>query len=220
MNIKLIYLHGFTSGSLSNKGCFFRDKIHAELGYELILPDLNLPTFETLTLSAQIEFVESILDDNTVLLGSSLGAFLAVILAEKFPEKIKRLILLAPAFEFVSRREQILGEVFLESWKLNGFIPVEHYYYGEKRNLHFNILADGKQYEKASYAFKQACLAIHGTKDTEVDYRLTTKYLKKKSNVDVHYVDDDHALINTLEFSWTIIKPFLLTELEKRNHLS
>jgi hypothetical protein len=207
-------LHGFTSGSLSNKGLYFRDKIQAELGQKLHLPDLNLPTFETLTLSAQIEFVESLLDKETILMGSSLGAFLAVLLAERFPQIVKRLVLLAPAFEFVSRRKLALGSAFLEAWKANKTIPVQHYYYGEERQLHYSILTDGIKYEKEHYTIQQPCLTIHGTLDREVDYTLTTKYLAEKSNVDIHFVNDDHALINTLEYSWSQIKPFLLTKLD------
>jgi hypothetical protein len=214
MNTKLIYLHGFASGALSTKGVFFRDKIKSEFNLDLELPDLNLPSFETLRLTAQIEYVENMLSSNTILIGSSLGGFLAAILAEKYPEKISALILLAPAFEFVSRRKAALGTDFIHEWKRKGSINVDHYYTGKKRALHYGVLEDAAPFEKKNYNISQAILAIHGKNDESVDFELSPKYLGEKSNAEIHLVNDDHGLINTLDFTWSKARPFLANAIQ------
>ena len=56
----LVYLHGFSSGPGGNKGRFARLWAEAR-GIPCHAPDLNLPTFETLTLSAQVAAVEGLL---------------------------------------------------------------------------------------------------------------------------------------------------------------
>lgn len=212
MNTNIIYLHGFASGALSTKGVFFRDRIASQFGLETKLPDLNVPSFEKLRLSAQVELIEPMLTENTVLIGSSLGGLAAVILAEKHPKLVSKLILLAPAFNFVSRRKAALGADFLREWEKRGSVEVDHYYYGEKRPLHIGILADALPYEKENYNVTQPILAIHGKQDEVVDFRLTEKYLGGKSNAEIHLVDDDHGLVNTLEFTWSKAQPFLAND--------
>lgn len=209
MNTKIIYLHGFTSGAKSNKGVFFQEKIRAEFGIEVLLPDLNLPSFEKLRLSAQIEHVESLLTEKTILIGSSLGGLIAAILAEKHPNQVSHIVTLAAAFNFVSRREADLGSEFLAHWKKSGSIEVDHYYYNEKRQLHFGILDDGRPYEKEKFTITQPILCIHGKNDESVDFKLSEKYLGSQSNVEMYLVNDDHALMETREFSWQKVRAFL-----------
>ena len=52
----LVYLHGFSSGPGGNKGRFARQWAEAR-GIAYHAPDLNLPSFETLTLTAQVAAV-------------------------------------------------------------------------------------------------------------------------------------------------------------------
>jgi len=55
-----IYLHGLASSPLSRKGQVLGERL-APMGVEIIAPDLNVPKFEELTLTAQVELVESLL---------------------------------------------------------------------------------------------------------------------------------------------------------------
>ena len=101
----LVYLHGFTSVPGGNKGSFAR-RWAEERGVPFHAPDLNLPTFEALTLSAQVEAVEAILrglSEPPVLIGSSLGGFIATAVAHR-GAPIRSMILLAPAIHFARRR--------------------------------------------------------------------------------------------------------------------
>ncbi len=98
----VIYLHGFASGPGSTKAQYFKTKFE-QSGADVFLPDLNVPSFEQMTLSAQIETVKYVAgeiaqDREIILKGSSLGGLLATIASEKLsPVPDHKLILLAPA---------------------------------------------------------------------------------------------------------------------------
>ena len=67
-----VYLHGFASSPGANKARMFAQRL-APLGVTLHAPDLNVPTFETTTLTAQAEFDGyELQDDSTVPLGITL----------------------------------------------------------------------------------------------------------------------------------------------------
>ena len=92
-NTNFVLLHGYTGDS---KGNFFpeiRNKIE-EKGFKVQCPDL--PNTESPTVSEQVDFVleNCDFDENTILLGHSLGTVVAMKVAEK--KKLKKLILVAP----------------------------------------------------------------------------------------------------------------------------
>ena len=78
-------------------------------------------------------------------MGSSLGGYLAALLAARHPE-IARLILLAPAFNLYERWTSQMTTEQLEEWERNGEIPVFHYGAGREMPIGYQFLADAKQY--------------------------------------------------------------------------
>jgi uncharacterized protein len=97
-----IYLHGFASSPNSAKAKYFYSAF-AELGINLKIPDLNGGNFSQLTITRQIEQVLAQFPPfptPVTLIGSSLGGFTAALIAEKSLQ-VQRLVLLAPAFEFL-----------------------------------------------------------------------------------------------------------------------
>jgi uncharacterized protein len=78
----VIYLHGFASSPASKKATLFRTPMEAH-GVRYLVPDLNVPDFEHLTLTAMLERVaetiRDIPDDGPLyLVGSSMGALVAL----------------------------------------------------------------------------------------------------------------------------------------------
>src|SRR5688572_7467401 len=97
-----IYLHGFASSPRSAKAQDLRDRFQS-LGIELTIPDLNHPDFTHLTLTRQLEQVVALLPADATpvtLIGSSFGGLTAAWAAQTHPQ-IQRLVLLAPAFQFL-----------------------------------------------------------------------------------------------------------------------
>ena len=84
----MVYLHGFASGPGSTKARFFHARF-AELGVALDVPDLA-PDFTHTTMSGQLAAVDGILARGpAVLLGSSLGGYLAALAAARHPDRVR-----------------------------------------------------------------------------------------------------------------------------------
>ena len=85
--MEIVYLHGFASGPGSQKGT-----------YRVLLPDLNGGDFGHTTISQQLDIVDSIvqtLAGPVMLIGSSLGGFLAALYAEH-STKVTAMVMMCP----------------------------------------------------------------------------------------------------------------------------
>src|SRR5258708_31004006 len=101
--MRVVYLHGFASSPQSTKAKFFARKFaQANIAFEA--PAVDAGSFESLTISGQLEVVakaaqaKAVADaEPLVLMGSSLGGYLAALYAADHPKLVDRLILMAPA---------------------------------------------------------------------------------------------------------------------------
>ncbi len=165
--MRFLYLHGFASSPASRKARLFAESLRLE---NIHLDALDLaPDFTRLTITGQLEVIEKAAQgDSVVLIGSSLGGYLAAIYAEKHPE-VSRLLLLAPAFDFLALWTGELGPEKLREWRKNGAIPVFHYGVGREVPLGYQMMEDAEQYRPFPN-FHQPCLILHGLRDTVVPY--------------------------------------------------
>ena len=86
-----------------------------------------------MTITSQLAIVEPLLENGpTVLLGSSLGGYLATLLAERHPEQVAGLVLFAPAFGFARRWETRLGPAAMARWRSERALQVYHYGVGPR----------------------------------------------------------------------------------------
>jgi len=204
---RIVYLHGFASGPGSKKARYFAGRL-AECGVTLEVPDLAAEDFENLTVTAQLKVVERVCGKEPVyLMGSSLGGYLAALHAARHPE-VERLVLLAPAFSFVTRWPQSLGEERFEAWKNSGFLAVRHYGEGKDRQVSFRLIEDGRFYEDYPKFFQPA-LIFHGKNDSVVPPGFSITFSQQHPNTKLHLMDSDHELLNVQDAMWDEIKPFL-----------
>ncbi|MGA7414496.1 MAG: YqiA/YcfP family alpha/beta fold hydrolase, partial [Bryobacteraceae bacterium] len=114
--MRVIYLHGFASSPSSRKARFFKEKFEA-MGIPFCAPALDQGDFRSLTVTRQLAVAEALLPaEGALVIGSSLGGYLAALLAEQHPE-IARLVLMAPAFNLYQRwTSQMTGQQ-LEEWQ-------------------------------------------------------------------------------------------------------
>ena len=77
----VLYLHGFASSAASTKAAYFKARF-AEHGIAMRTPDFNQPEFSTLTVTRMVDQVlaeiEALPPGPVVLIGSSMGAFVAL----------------------------------------------------------------------------------------------------------------------------------------------
>ena len=131
----IIYMHGFASGPSSTKAIYFADKFK-ELGIEMIVPDLNEPSFLTMTLTRQLVTVNSLIEKTDpatpiILIGSSMGGLIAT-LASIGRSQIVALILMAPGFGIEKRWTRLVSDEGRINWEKNGVLDV--YQYASKSN--------------------------------------------------------------------------------------
>jgi pimeloyl-ACP methyl ester carboxylesterase len=202
-----IYLHGFASSPASSKAAFLARRF-AEAGVTLHTPDLNLPDFSTLTVSRMLEQTDALLaklDGPVLLIGSSLGAFVAIQAALRHPDRVAHLILLAPALEFGAAP----GPGTLEDWRTSGRLNVFHYAYGRMMPVHYELYADARRYDASRAELPMPILVFQGLRDDVVDAAAVQAWARTRPNVTLHLLDDGHQLAASLERIWDTARDWM-----------
>jgi len=207
----IIYLHGFASSSHSGKATYLGDRLRA-CGADVVTPDLNQPDFSTLTITRMLEQVEAILDraaGPVTIFGSSLGGYVAVNAAAKWPERIGRLVLLAPALDFSDEGLGAPGGASLSDWKRDGQIQVFHFGYGRMMPIHYQLYEDARRYDAMHATVGMPILIFQGTRDTAVNPGTVQRWAAGRPNVTLRLLDDDHQLAASLGDIWQEAARFL-----------
>jgi hypothetical protein len=213
----ILYLHGFASSARSSKAAFFASKLEA-IGLEFQIPDFNEPEFSTLTVTRMIGQVLARIDarprEPIALIGSSLGGFVAVQTAMQRPERIDRMVLLAPALDFNGNRLRDLGDRGVEEWERTDCLNVFHYGFGRTMPLHYALYADAGQYNCENGALSIPIQIFQGRRDTAVDPQSVERWAAARPNVELHLLDDDHQLAASLDYIWSKAGRFLTEGVE------
>lgn len=204
-----IYLHGFASSPQSAKARYLCDRF-SQLQVPLKIPDLNQGDFSHLTLTRQLKQVESEFPPPpapVTLIGSSLGGWTAAFLGER-QLQCQRLILLAPAFQFLSHWLVQLGDEQVQRWQKAGYLSV--YHYGEKRSLplSYQFIADAAQYREDELQRPIPTLIVHGRYDEVIPIAASKNYAAGRPWVQLIELESDHSLGNVFPEIWAAIQEF------------
>jgi len=224
-NQNYIYLHGFASSPQGNKAVYLR-QCFQDVETKLISPDLNQGDFFRLTLTRQLNLLEteylsvsarSQLHQQPVknisnftgitLIGSSFGGLTAAILAQRNLQ-IKRLVLLAPAFQFHVHLSQLLGAEKMQQWQADGSLAFPHY--GENRDLplNYNFWLDLLQYQDEPFSRKIPTLILHGIHDDVIPIQSSREFASQRPWVELRELESDHGLGNVVAEIWQEIQGF------------
>lgn len=203
-----IYLHGFASSPNSTKARYILERF-AQNKIKLEIPDLNCDDFYHLTITRQLEQVGLLLEDknDVTIIGSSLGGLTAAYIAEKFLQ-VKRLVLLAPAFNFLSHWLPTLTPEVIQRWQQEGHLII--YHYGEKRELplSYDFVVDANQYQERFLQRPIPTLIFHGQYDEVIPIEASRDFAQKRSWVKLIELNDNHALGNAMTEMWQVIEDF------------
>lgn len=202
----VIYLHGFASSSHSGKAVYLGQRLR-ERGVEYEAPDLNLPDFSTLTITRMLEQTRALMarsPEPVTLIGSSLGAFVAVNAAALWPERVARLVLLAPALDL-----RDLGGPALEKWKRDGRMTIFHFGYGRIMNVHYELYEDARRYNAFEAEVRMPTQVFQGRRDALVNPATVQAWADRRPNVELHMLDDEHQLAKSLSYIWAELDRFL-----------
>ncbi len=156
----LIYIHGFKSSPQSQKACELAEHIHKhQLDLELLTPALpNYPGESYRQLEALLK--AQLRDRQVGLVGSSLGGFMATVLAEKF---YLRAALVNPAVRPYLLIEEALGEH-------------ENPYTGEQFFLHQGHVDELRALEQYQLHYPQNLYVMLQAGDETLNYRHAVDY--------------------------------------------
>jgi len=209
----VVYLHGFASSPASSKAQRFERELTTR-GVTFACPDLNHPTFETLTVSRMLDdtarAIEAAESGPVALVGSSLGGFLAVHAAQRDQTGlVDRLVLLAPAFDFGGNRLRQLGDHGIEEWRRTGRLEVFHYADNRPRWVHYGLYEDAAQYDAFALPPGPPALIYQGRLDDTVLPDTVIRWASTRPTVDLHLVDDGHQLTDSMDEIWSGSRTFL-----------
>ena len=107
----LLYLHGLASSPRGRKREILEKRFGPE-GWKIVAPDLNVPSFRELSFVEMVRTARSAQREArpAVVVGSSLGALVALSLAESLGSGGPPLVLVAPALGFGERWKSRLAE--------------------------------------------------------------------------------------------------------------
>jgi pimeloyl-ACP methyl ester carboxylesterase len=204
----ILYLHGFASGPRSKKGVEFEAHF-ARKGIAVSRLDLRVPSFEHLRLSTMIETVRAAIDHagtgRVVLIGSSLGGLTAARVAER-DDRVKAVVLLAPAFQLAERWRESLGTTAWEDWRTTGWREVDDYTTGGKSRVDFGFVEDVERTDVGYPKVDVPALVMHGIDDPVVPVERSRTFAAGRPNVRLVELSDGHELVASL--------PRLLAETE------
>ena len=197
----VFYLHGFASSPASTKAARFAERLRAR-GLTVHCPDLNEPDFSTLTVTRMLEQVDRAIEAlppaPVMLVGSSLGAFVAVhAMARRRNDArwpVSRMVLLAPALDFGGNRMRDLGPEGIARWRETDRLDVFHYAYERTVPLGYALYEDAGRYDALSVPIEVPVLAFQGRHDTVVDPAMVERWARGQDLVTLRLVDDDHQL--------------------------
>lgn len=212
----ILYLHGFASGPNSTKGSFFANQFQ-QIGVDVVQPDLNEGDFTGLTITRQLKLVDRVAREigPQMVMGSSLGGYLAALYGALYPKEAPVLVLMAPAFGFPRRWTERLGEEAMLAWREKGTMPTYHYGEGGMREIGHGLYQDALWHDEFP-SVSQPTLVFHGKYDEQVSAELSVQFATGKSNVELELLDSDHGLTDRLEAMWARVSRFYL-ETETQN---
>ncbi|MBU6228205.1 MAG: alpha/beta fold hydrolase [Cyanobacteria bacterium REEB459] len=208
-----LYLHGFASGPNSQKARRMALRFQRQ-GLDLEIPDLNQGDFCHLTLSRQLDQVKQHIlarSEPVVMIGSSLGGLTAA-WATQHPQlqgRIRQLVLLAPAFDFLPQWLPRLDPAQIDHWRASGYLGVYHYQARQTLPLHYDFWLDAATYCDRQLRVPVPTLILHGLKDEVIAIETSRAYAASRPWVSLIELDDDHSLLATEALIWSHIWTFL-----------
>ena len=211
-----VFLHGFTKDSDVGGGGQIAKYVASLFHVPVEQPNLNQPSFNEFSVSNAIRVINKLFDEKQKehreqvqmnLIGASMGGYIAARYAELYPDRVKKLFLLCPAFGLAARWREFLSDDELEKWKSSG----SHSYDG--RQLHYSFLDDLTQNHPAYPQILCPTSIVHGKLDELIPIAASQQFIKEQKNKELIHlveVDDDHHLSKSLFQIIPIVSQFLL----------
>jgi len=156
-----------------------------------------------------LDVVAPLLGPETVLIGSSLGGYLAALAAARAPGRVRALVLFAPAFGFAGRWEARLGPDAVVEWRARGTMPVMHYGTGREEPLAFDLIADARTHPSEPDPPCPALVFAGRHDDTVPLDGIAAFAARRPAARELVVLDTGHEMTDVLEPLWERTVAFL-----------
>ncbi len=206
----LLYLHGFASGPSSHKARVLSERFRAA-GVRVEVPDLTPGEdgFERSSPSSMLAVAEGLLSAAPpphAIIGSSLGGYLAAVIASRNPA-VERLVLLAPAFRLFERWGARLTEAQKADWRAHG-LETLHFASNRRRRIGWRFFEDAARYP-AFPEVRVPALCLAGTRDDTVPFEDVEAFVARTPTARLVALDDGHELAASLDRIFEEARAFL-----------
>ena len=75
--------------------------------------------------------------------------------------------------------------------------------------IHYELYEDARRYDAMGANVTMPILVFQGRRDTTVDPATVEAWSRRRPNVDLHMLDDDHQLTASLSYIWETLAAFL-----------
>jgi abhydrolase domain-containing protein 10 len=218
----LVFVPGFRSVCAGTKATWFEERaVAAGLTYarfDFRGMGESDGVFEETTIGREVEDLSLVLDRlggaAVYLIGSSLGAMVSVLTAQRRPSQVRGLVLIAPAFDFFDRRRDYLGSDGLDEWRERGMVEAIDQYTGEPYRLRYDLIADGVARQQAVWDHGAPCPVriFHGMEDEAVPVTAAERFLREAPCPDCRLTTidgGDHRLLDHLPTIWAGVEELL-----------
>ena len=205
----ILYLHGFASGPGSAKGTALAKRFEA-LGVPFERADLTPGEdgFERSTPLTMLAEAERLVARHRprVLMGSSLGGYLAALLAAR-DASVAKLVLLAPAFRLFERWRERISPDEERRWRSGG-LWVHHHAAGRQRLLGWAFMeAAATLPAYPEVPVPSLCLA--GRRDELVPLADVEEFVARTPNARLVVLEDGHELLASIDRIFDETRAFL-----------
>ena len=206
----LHYLHGFASGPSSHKARVLSERFRA-IGVDVHVPDLTPGEdgFERSSPSSMLAIAEGALAGAPpphAIIGSSLGGYLAAVIASRDPS-VERLVLMAPAFRLFERWSARLTEAQKDDWRRNG-LETMHFASNRRRRIGWQFFEDAGRFP-AMPVVRVPTLCFAGTRDETVPLADVEAFVARTPSARLVPLDDGHELAASLDRIFEEARAFL-----------
>lgn len=133
------------------------------------------------------------------LIGSSMGGYLATIMAQ-IREEVSAIYLLAPGFNFLKRWRALVQGQFMGSDGIPDLIKVFHYRYNKEMDLSTDIFGDAEKWDRMPLERKLPTRIVHGIHDETVDILESRNFVEAHPWCQLQELDSDHQLISQVDW--------------------
>ena len=205
---RIVFCGGFKSHMRGTKACYLHALAQRE-GWAFTRFDYqghgeSPGDFEAGTLSCWLEDTLSVIDacgdEPLLLVGSSMGGWIALLAALKRPQRVAGLLVLACATDFTDALTSVLTPAQQDTLARDGRVLLAcDYDDGEPYPITQALLTDGRQHQLLAGEIDVRCPVriLHGSADSDVPWQTSTQTLLKLKSDDARLLlvkDADHRL--------------------------